>query len=487
MVVKDKVIPLIKEYSDVIDLNNASVAVILAAGHGKRIKSSTPKVIHKIWGIPAITRLVKTISSALKTENQMIIVGSQAEKVIKTLGKAKNRIFVYQKEQLGTGHALQQAIKKIAPDYQGTFFTFPGDLGLLDQQTIRKFLHSFDKNNTKMFLLTGMHHGDPLKNFYGRIVRSKMRSSENKILDIIQHKDILKMTQKECLNIKNNAFLKKELLELKEFDSGIFAFDFQTLKKNIFSIKPDNAQKEYYLTDLVKIYATKKIPFNGFKAKKMESLIGFNDKSILKEVEGTFQKKYYDKLKNIISIEDEKNFFISEKVINHLIRNDKKHGPLDISIQAGVFIEGNVSLKRKINLGINVRLCGNITIETDVIIGDNVTITTFPNQKVIIKSGSVISGNNVIKGNVKINRDVSLNEGVNVTGSNEYPTIIGAKVIINGSCYVYGCIIESETEIESSILIKKKIKCLKLPNNKSQPIKFIIPPPVGLEALSEVK
>ena len=484
---EDKIISLVKEYSNDIEVENPRTAIILAAGHGKRIKSSTPKVIHKIWGIPAIVRLAKTIAPALKTENQIVIVGSQAGKIIKTLGKAKNRTFVYQKEQLGTGHAIQQAIKKIPADYQGTLFTFPGDLGLLNKETLRSFTHSFAKNNDKMLLLTGLYSGDPLENFYGRILRSKAKGEENKILDIVQHKDILSLKPREFLKIKNNHFSKKELLELSEFDSGIFAFDFATLRENIFSIKPNNVQKEYYVTDLVAIYSAKNIPFNSFKAKNMETLIGFNDKSILKKVEMTFRKNYYNKLKNIIGIEDENHFFISEKVIQRLMKNDKKHGALDINIRAGVFMDENVFLDKKISLGTNVKLHGNITIKANVVIGDNVIITTFPDQKVTIDSGSVILGHNVIKGNVKINKNVTLNEGVNITGSSEYPTVIGERVTINGSCYVYGCWIEKGTEIESSILIKKKIKCLKLPNNKTQSIKFIIPPPVGMEAISDIK
>ncbi len=477
---KKNILETIKEYSDTLDYNNKKIVIILAGGQGKRIKSSTPKVLHTIWGVPAIFRLINTVCSSLKTTNQIIIVGNQAEKVIHSLGKTKNRIYVYQEKQLGTGHAIQQVVKAIDKNYQGTIFSFPGDLGLLDKKTINDFQKSYYKSNNKMFLLTGNYDGNPWGNFYGRIIRKKQ---SKKILDIVQYKDILNLKKNQFLKIKGEAFDQEFLINASEFDSGIFAFDFPELAKNIFLLKTNNIQQEYYLTDLVKIYSQKNIPFDSLVVKDMKILTGFNDKSILKEVEKTFQKNYYEKLKNIISIEDEKNFYLSEKTISNLMKKDKQQGPLDINIKSGVYIDENVILHKKINLGKNVRLEGNITIKDGVQIGDNVSITTYPNQKITIASDCVFHGNNVIKGNVKINAGTILHEGVNLTGSNEHPTVLGKKVTIHGSCYLYGCLVESESEIESSILIKQKIKCIKLQNGKVQPIKFIIPPPVGIEAL----
>ncbi len=476
----DNVLKLIKEYSGEINTKNQKTMVFLAGGQGKRIKSNVPKVLHPIWGIPALKRLIDVVSSSLKTDNQVIIVGNKADEVIKSLGKAKNRVYVHQAEQLGTGHAVQQAVKAIPKDYSGDVFSFPGDLGLINKKTIQNFYKKYSQSKSKMFLLTGIYNGADEKNHYGRILRDDQRN----ILDIVQFKDIVNL--KKGATWPGLPIKKEELLAIKEFDSGIFVFHFPELLKHIFSLNADNIQKEYYLTDLVKIYSDKKIPFDSYSIPEMDTLTGFNDKTILKKVENIFKQNYYNQLKNIISIEDENNFFIEERIIKKIIALDKKSIPLDINVKSGIHLSGNVQLGQKINIGKNSHLSGNIIIHKNVTIGNNVHITTFPHQKVVLKDGVEISGNSVIKGNVVINERAKIGEGVNITGSDQDKTTIGKNVSLHGSCYIYGCKIENEAEIESSILVKKKVKCIKLNDGKVQPIKFIIPPPVGTMALKDI-
>lgn len=154
-------------------MKQKNIAIILAAGHGKRIKSSTPKVIHPVWGVPSIIRVCRAVSSGLKSSNQVIVTGIKAQMVMDMAGKHPHTIFAYQKEQKGTGHAVQVAMHALkGKKLQGVnIFTFPGDMGLLDSKTVADFGAAFRKSGCDMMVLPGKYEGPPEQNYYGRVIR----------------------------------------------------------------------------------------------------------------------------------------------------------------------------------------------------------------------------------------------------------------------------------------------------------------------------
>ncbi len=184
---------LLQTYSCTFDYNKNETAIILAAGHGKRIKSNTSKMLHKIWGVPTVERVYNACSKGLNDANIIVVTGIKAE-VIKTLGKRESVSYTYQAEQNGTGHAVQVAIDGIDfKKYEGTIFIFPGDMGLIDTETVSFFRDQFYKSNADMMVLTGKFEGTTESNYYGRIIREKYVGKRHEVdkgnvLEIIEYK-----------------------------------------------------------------------------------------------------------------------------------------------------------------------------------------------------------------------------------------------------------------------------------------------------------
>ena len=190
----------LENLSDAFKDNGQPVAIILAAGHGKRIKSERSKMLHEIWGVSTVVRVAESAAKGLGSGNQVIIVGIKANEVAETAGKAPHRMFVLQKEQKGTGDAAQEALKALS-DYNNIddLFILPGDMGLITAEVIAAFKSGFKVSNCGMKILTGIYHGDVSGNTYGRIIRvpakDKNGHSANedsgKVIEIKEHKDIL--------------------------------------------------------------------------------------------------------------------------------------------------------------------------------------------------------------------------------------------------------------------------------------------------------
>lgn len=498
---------LVESYSDKFDYNKKETAIILAAGHGKRIKSQTSKMLHKIWEIPTVERVCNACLKGLDDANIIIVVGIKAEDVIKTVGKRKSVMYAYQEQQNGTGHAVQVALQSIdLSQYQGTVYVFPGDMGLIDAETVQNFCNDFKESNTDMMVLTGLYEGEIENNYYGRIVRvpSKAQSGKNQknkngnannsggyVLEIIEYKDILNIPAKKSYKIKHKkneyGFSQKQLLEIREYNSGVFAFRSKPLADQIRNIQSNNVQNEIYLTDLIALFNKNNNSVSAVGPKEQYVVMGFNNKSVLKEMDNIARKNAYEKLKDIIIIDDPDDFFIDENVIDQILEMDKLGMPLDIKVGKGVYIGKDVTLNSNLNLMKNVNLLGNIQFGKDVTIKENTQISCFYGQAINIEDNVEIFGNNVIKGNVKICKGSTVESGVRITGSDEFPVLVGRNVIIKGVTYIFGSVIEDNLLIEHSILIKKLITKPEGFKGDNYKIKFYLPPPEGTEAIQELK
>lgn len=473
-------------------------AVILAAGHGKRIKSDTSKMLHKIWEKPTVERVADACKKGLVNVNSIIVVGIKAPDVIRAIGTSPNTLFAYQEEQNGTGHAVQVAIEKIEEDYDGTIYILPGDMGLIDSESISDFKDSFQKSSSDMMVLTGLYEGDPDNNAYGRIVRVKdfdkngeaSGEDSGKVIEIIEHKDILNFKDDEnyltSFQNKEYSFTKKELLENNEFNSGVYAVDYKHLKRLLDKIDSDNAQGEIYITDLISIFNNDGLTVRAVHPNAQHVLMGFNNKSVLLEMEHIARKQTYELIKDIIEIESPEDFFIHENVVNDILDLDKKGKPLDIKIGKGVYLGKGVKVNYNLSLMKNVYVKGNIVFGENVSIWQSAHLSTFKNQAMTMGDNSEVLWGDIIKGNIKIGNNTRVESSVNMTGSDEYPVTVGNNVTIKGTSYVFGSQIDDDLFIEHSILIKKNIDRVVLKNGEVKKIRFFLPPPEGMDSISNL-
>ena len=180
------------QLSSPLNLSDSRVSIILAAGHGRRIKSEKSKMLHEIWGRPSVWRVCEAARRGLESENQVVVVGIKAPEVARALGKREGRVFVYQEEQRGTGHAVQIALEQGGLEgFSGEVYVFPGDMGLITERTVRSLRDRFTGGGCDMVVLTGRYEGDPGENSYGRILKS--RNHDGRIIEIKEHRDILAM------------------------------------------------------------------------------------------------------------------------------------------------------------------------------------------------------------------------------------------------------------------------------------------------------
>lgn len=364
-----EIISLIAENSSQFDYKKSDTAIILAAGHGKRIKSQTSKMLHKIWAKPTVERVYIACDSALTSSNIITVVGIKAEDVIKAVGKKDNNIFAYQEVQNGTGHAVQVALQSIDKEnYDGIVYVFPGDMGLINNQTVKLFRESFLNSKCDMMVLTGLFEGNKEDNYYGRIIRVKEFDSNGKhslddfgkVIEIIEYKDILALSSdipyKAEFGGRTYHYSKEELLEIPEFNSGVFAFDFKKLVKLIYNIKSENVQNEVYLTDLISLFNQEGYVVQAVSPLDQFVIMGFNNKSVLKEMENIARTNIYEKLKDIITIDDPDDFYIDDEVIEQILELDDKGIPLDIQLGKGSYLGKGVKINYNLHLHKNVWL-----------------------------------------------------------------------------------------------------------------------------------
>jgi len=486
-----------KEFSTSFN-HSGEVAIILAAGHGKRIKSQTSKMLHKIWEVPTVERVYNACINGIENINTVIVVGIKAADVIDVIGKHNFNKFAYQETQNGTGHAVQVALNEIENDLTGGIvYVLPGDMGLLDDESMKKFRSDFISSGNDMMVLTGVYKGVPLQNSYGRIIRVKandidgnVSGDKGNVIQIMEFKDILALQKEVPYQVsyrgKTYSYTQDELLETNEFNSGVYAFKYDKLKELIFNISDNNAQKEIYITDLIALFNNKGYSVGAINPADQHVVMGFNNKSVLKEMEDIARKNVYEKLKDIIEIADPDDFFIHDSVVNDLIEQDKKGVPLDIHIGKGAYIGEGVKLNYNVEIGRAAYIKGNVVFGRNIKIWRIVHLSTFENQILKIGDNVKILWGDIIKGNIIIDDGATIESSVNMTGSDEFPLRIGKDVIIKGTSYLFGSVVEDGVTIEHSVLIKKKIKAEKDKKGNIKAVRFYLPEVEGKELIKDL-
>ncbi len=283
----DQIVNIVKELSMGIDKTTNELAIILAAGHGKRLKSKKSKMLHTILGVPTVERVYNACKEGIEDIYTIIVVGIKADNVMEHLGKKEKTSYAYQQVQHGTGHAVQVALEglKNIPDDTNVYI-LPGDMGLIDSETVKQFREEFLKSKADMIVLTGLYEGIPEANYYGRIIRAK--DASRNVIQIMEHKDILALPDGRPFAVtyqgKEYFYTKDELVKNNEFNSGVFAFKYGKLAEMIGQLKSNNVQSEIYLTDLIALFNKKGYTVAAASPENNYVVMGFNTQEVLKEM-----------------------------------------------------------------------------------------------------------------------------------------------------------------------------------------------------------
>lgn len=240
------------------------IALILAAGEGKRMRSNKAKAIHEVCGKPMIEWVYEAAKDA-GVSKCVAIVGNRAEQVMETMGSKVE--YVLQEQQLGTGHAVQQAYKYFT-ETDSLILVLYGDTPLITTNTILNAINFLNDGNYKAVVISADME-DPYG--YGRIVRDE----NGGFLRIVEQRDA-----------------NEEERSIKEINSGMYVFSSKELAEALQLLTNDNDQKEYYLTDTLEIILSKGNKVGVYKADDSDEVLGVNDQEQLKIVSSIMEKRF---------------------------------------------------------------------------------------------------------------------------------------------------------------------------------------------------
>jgi len=266
------------------------LSIILAAGKGTRMKSNKIKVLHKTAGKAIIKHVISTLDN-LSTEI-VNVLGYQKAEVKAELEEMNSGEFnyVFQEEQLGTGHAVKQASDHIEK-HQGAVLILYGDTPLLRKESISEFVNLHKEKNSDLTVMTAVF-SDPKG--YGRIVKNE----NGNLTAIVEEKDA-----------------DSKIKEIKEINSGVYCVESELLSDFLRVMDNDNAQQEYYLTDLIEYAVEQKKNINTYTVSDSDEIIGINTRKQLAEAERILRQRIIDKhLDNGVTIIDPNNTYIDAEV-----------------------------------------------------------------------------------------------------------------------------------------------------------------------------
>lgn len=321
---------------------DARYAIILAAGKGTRMKSKLYKVLHPVSGKPMVEHIINRVSET-NPDQIVTIVGHGAEKVKAQLGERSE--YALQAEQLGTGHAVLQAASFLAGK-EGTTLVISGDTPLLTTETLNNLFEYHQGKNASATILTAQAE-DPTG--YGRIIRDHVGIVEK----IVEQKDA---SPEEAL--------------VQEINTGTYCFDNKALFEALNKVGTDNAQGEYYLTDIVEILKDAGNPVAAYQTEDFDECMGVNDRIALAKANELMRQRINKKhMVNGVSFVDPATTYIDADVVIGS----------DTVIEAGVQIQGETEIGEDCFIGAHSRI-------VDSKIGDQVVIESSVIEHSLVKS-----------------------------------------------------------------------------------------------------
>ncbi len=389
-------------------------SIILAAGKGTRMKSETPKVLHTIFDKTLVGYVIEAVNKTEMVDENFVIVGHQAERVEEFIkNNYDNARTVLQSPQLGTGHAVSMVLPYLQ-DFDGEVIILCGDTPLVTEDTLKEFIEAHHSKKSDLTVMSAIFE-NPTN--YGRIIRN----SDGSLNSIVEEKDA---------NAEQKA--------VKEINAGIYCLNWAKVKPAFGQLKSNNAQGEYYLTDIIKWANEQQLKVDAFILKNNEEIFGINSKAHLAEASKMLNrrviKKHFD---NGVTIVDPDTTWISPETeieadtviypscyINgkNKIGKNCKIGPfahlrgdvvLEDNVKIGNFVEVKKTTIKSHTNACHLSYLGDSEIGSNVNIGAG-TITANYNPLTKIKSKTVIKDNAKIGSNSVLVAPVTIEEGANV-------------------------------------------------------------------------
>jgi len=359
--------------------------VILAAGQGKRMHSQRPKVLHALAGLPLIAHVIAT-ARALSPQRICVVYGHGGSQVADAIA-APDLVMVRQEPQLGTGHALQMALPHL--NGSGRTLVLYGDVPLLGSATLAAMLD--DGADALTVLTVELERPDG----YGRIVRDR----RGRVTRIVEEKDASSAQRR-----------------IREVNTGIMALPTARLRKWLAALSNDNAQGEYYLTDVVRLAIADRVPVKTQRAADAGEVMGVNSKEQLAQLERLHQRRTAGRLlEQGVTLADPRRLDV---------RGSLACGS-DVAIDVNCVFEGNVRLDDGVEIGANCVLRN-----TDVGRGSRIEPFTFMDGA-RVGAGCRIGPYARIRPGAELDEEVHVGNFVEVKASR-----IGARSKANHLAYV---------------------------------------------------
>lgn len=345
-------------------------AVILAAGQGTRMKSKLYKVLHPILNKPMINYVIDNLKMN-NLDKLVTVVGHGAEKVSEVVGS--NSEFVIQEEQLGTGHAVQQA-KDLLKDKDGTTIVVCGDTPLITSETFEKLFEYHEKTNSKATILTT---NMPNPTGYGRVIRNEDDAVER----IVEHKDA-----------------NESELAVNEINTGTYCFDNRALFEALKHVNNDNAQGEYYLPDVIEILKTNAQKVSAYLTENIDETYGINDRVALAEAERIMKRRINEQhLRNGVTIIDPDHTYIAPEVVIEQ----------DVIIYPGTIISGSTHIAQEAKIGPHTEI-NDCEIGAETIVKQSVVTNSKIGKRVSIGPFTHIRPESTIGNDVRVGNFVEI-------------------------------------------------------------------------------
>lgn len=345
--------------------------VILAAGQGKRMYSNLPKVLHPIAGRPLLAHVLDT-ARALSPARIIVVTGHEAEQVRAAVA-APDVVFVNQAPQHGTGHAVQQAHPELLPG--GKTLVLLGDVPLIQPETLKPLLEGPINRVTMLTTELDDPHG------YGRVIRD----AHKKVKCVVEHKDATRAQ-----------------LKVREINTGIFAYPTARLGGWLSKLKNNNAQNEYYITDVLPMAIKDRVPVDGISCGDTAQVQGINNRAQLAELERAYQLRIAERLLEAgVTLSDPARFDVRGQI----------ECGRDVTIDVGCIFEG------KVKLGDGARI-GAYCVLKDVEIAATTQLLPFTHiTQAVIGSNCIIGPYTRIRPGTTLADDVHLGNFVEVKAS----------------------------------------------------------------------
>lgn len=352
---------------------NKTVAVVLAAGLGTRMKSKIPKVLHKVAGVPMVCHVVNALREA-GIDDIILVLGHGGQMVEDQVGPGLQ--FVYQHEQLGTGHALLQALPILEQYQEGQCLVVCGDTPLLRGTTLQMLLQEHQRNGSVATVLTACL-ADPTG--YGRVVKKGAA-----ICKIVEEKDA-----------------DSEEKAISEINTGTYCFSTKILAKSLKALTPANAQGEYYLTDVIKILVEEGEKVQALRLADTTEALGINNRIQLACAENQMRQRILEEqMLQGVTIINPGNTYIDARV---------KIGR-DTIVYPGVFLEGETEIGEDCIIGPDTRI-------VDSRIDDKVSIVSSTVMESKIASGCTIGPYSYLRPGTELCENVKIGDFVEVKKS----------------------------------------------------------------------